>query len=259
MKLVSWNVNGIRAITKNGFAEWLEATDPDVLCLQEIRAGWHEVDKSLWAKLNDRYDVCWFPSTVKKGYAGSATLSRKGLGFSHTRGLGLPDFDGEGRMVVSTHAGFTLLAGYFPNAGEELARLPFKRTFAKELARIVKERHARGEKVVVVGDMNVAPEELDLARPAANRKTAGFTDEEREDFRGYLAAGLKDIFRERNPGKAEQYTWWSARGGARSRNIGWRIDLFLVSEALVPAVRDAQLHPTVVGSDHCPISLELAL
>lgn len=257
MKIYSWNVNGIRAVLKQGFLDWLRQANPDVLNLQEIRAEWLQVDLAARLEIEERYDVCWFPATAKKGYAGSATLSRKGLPFQHERGLGLADYDAEGRIVVSKHPEFTLIAGYFPNASEGLVRLPFKRNFAADLARIVEERHRLGERLIVVGDLNVAPEEIDLANPTTNRRTAGFTDEEREDFRGYLATGLVDVFRERHPNERGLYTWWSARGGARSRNIGWRIDIFLVSRDLVPRVRDVQIHAGELGSDHCPISLDL--
>lgn len=259
MKIVSWNVNGMRSVVRKGFDACLRDLAPDVLCLQEVRAEWQEVPEGHRASLGREYDVCWFACQRKKGYAGSATLSRRGLPFTHAPGLGLSDYDCEGRIVVSTHPAFTLIAGYFPNASAELVRLPYKRAFARDLARIVRERHARGERLIVVGDLNVAPEEIDLARPAANRMNPGFTDEEREDFRGYLAAGLVDVLRERNPGVPGLYTWWAQRGGARTRNVGWRIDLFLVSRELVPLVRDVRIHPEILGSDHCPISLELDL
>jgi exodeoxyribonuclease-3 len=257
MKIVSWNVNGMRAVARKGFDAFVQKLAPDVLCLQEVRAEWGEVPAEQRQALERAYDVCWFPCRRKKGYAGSATLSRSGLPFEHAPGLGAEEYDCEGRIVVSKHPSFTLIAGYFPNASAELVRLPYKRAFARDLARVVRERHERGERLVVVGDMNVAPEEIDLARPAANRMNPGFTDEEREDFRGYLAAGLVDVLRERNPGVPGLYTWWAARGGARTRNVGWRIDLFLVSRELLPSVRDVRIHPDVYGSDHCPISLEL--
>ncbi len=259
MKIVSWNVNGVRAALKAGFLDWFRATDPDVLSLQEIRADWLDLDPVTRSELEAKHEVCWFPASSKKGYSGAATLSRRGLGFTHTRGLGLPAYDAEGRMIVSERPDLTLVAGYFPNAAAELARLDFKRSFSRDLTKILKERHANRERLVVVGDMNVAPEEIDLANPKTNRKNPGFTDEEREDFRGYLGAGLRDVFRERNPSTAGLYTWWSQRGGARAKNVGWRIDIFLVSEALLPHVTDARIHPEVKGSDHCPISLELAL
>lgn len=257
MKIVSWNVNGFRSALKAGFLDWFTATNPDVLSLQEIRAGWEELDRFTRDELTARHDVSWFPATSKKGYAGSATLTRKGLGFTHTQGLGIADYDVEGRMIVSAHPAFTFIAGYFPNAAQELVRLPYKRQFSADLAKIMAERHARGEKLVVVGDMNVAPEEIDLANPKTNRKNPGFTDEERADFKKYLEAGVVDVFRERHPNEKGLYTWWSQRGAARAKNVGWRIDIFLVSEGLVPKVTDAAIHPDVKGSDHCPISLTL--
>jgi len=257
MKLVSWNINGFRSALKNGFMDWLEATDPDVLSLQEIRAEWEQVDLGVRSALESSYDLCWFPATRKKGYAGSATLTRKGLGWQHTPGLGIEDYDCEGRIIQSDLGDLTLLAGYFPNASSGLVRLPYKRQFARDLAERVRQLHAQGRQVILTGDMNVAPEEIDLARPKDNRLSPGFTDEEREDFQGYLASGLRDVMRERNPGAPGLYTWWSQRGGARAKNVGWRIDLFLVSEGLLPRVKEATLHPDTLGSDHCPISLEL--
>jgi len=257
VKFVSWNINGFRSAIKNGFMDWLEAADPDVLSLQEIRAEWEQVDLGVRQLLEANYDICWFPATRKKGYAGSATLSRKGLGWSHAPGLGIEDYDCEGRIIQSELGDLTLLAGYFPNASAGLVRLPYKRQFANDLADRVRQLHAQGRKVIVTGDMNVAPEEIDLARPKDNRMNPGFTDEEREDFRGYLAAGLRDVLRDRNPATPELYTWWSQRGGARAKNIGWRIDLFLVSESLMDRVKEARIHPEIQGSDHCPISLEL--
>lgn len=257
MRIYSWNVNGFRSVLKSGFLDWLRRTEPDVLNLQEIRAEWSQIDAAVREEIEAEYEVCWFPAVSKKGYAGAATLSRKGINATHKPGLGIEDYDREGRIIESALGGVTLLAGYFPNASAELVRLPFKRQFSRALSGIVRARHARGEGLIVVGDVNCAPEEIDLANPASNRKSPGFTDEEREDFRGYLAEGLVDVFRERNAGVKGLYTWWSQRGGARSRNVGWRIDIFLVSETLLPRVREVKIHPDVKGSDHCPISLEL--
>lgn len=258
MRFYSWNINGFRAVLKKGFMDWLEAADPDVLSLQEIRCEWEEVDLGVRRQLESAFDVCWFPSSSKKGYAGSATLARKELGFSHRKGLGIPEVDAEGRMIESTRGDLSFIAGYFPNASAGLARLPFKRTFAKDLAAILKQRHKDGRRVLLAGDMNVAPQEIDLARPKDNVQNPGFTPEEREDFQLYLKAGMVDVLRERNPGVPGLYTWWTQRGGAREKNVGWRIDLFLASTALVGSVREASIHADVKGSDHCPISLELA-
>ncbi|MBS1767453.1 MAG: exodeoxyribonuclease III [Acidobacteria bacterium] len=257
MKFVSWNVNGFRAVLKKGFMDWLEAADPDVLNLQEIRCEWDEIDRDVRKQLESAYDICWFPATSKKGYAGATTLSKKELGFSHAKGLGIEAYDQEGRMIVSTKGDLVLVAGYFPNASQGLVRLPFKRQFARDLAALVTKLHKEGKRVIVTGDMNVAPEEIDLARPKDNAKNPGFTPEEREDFKLYLGAGLHDVLRERNPGTPGLYTWWTARGGAREKNVGWRIDLFLASTALLPQIQDATIHADILGSDHCPISLTL--
>lgn len=257
MRFYSWNVNGFRAVLKKGFMDWLETADPDVISLQEIRCEWEEVDLGVRRQLESAYDVCWFPATSKKGYAGAATLARKELGFTHHRGLGIPEVDAEGRMIESTLGDLSFIAGYFPNASAGLVRLPFKRKFARDLAAILKQRHKAGQRVLLAGDMNVAPQEIDLARPKDNVQNPGFTPEEREDFQGYLKAGMVDVLRERNPGVPGMYTWWTQRGGAREKNVGWRIDLFLASATLAGAVKAAAIHADVRGSDHCPISLDL--
>ena len=161
-------------------------------------------------------------------------------------------------MVQSTQGDLVFIGGYFPNASTGLVRLDYKRSFAKHLADHVRALHASGKQVILTGDMNVAPEEIDLARPKDNRMNPGFTDEEREDFKLYLAAGLHDVLRERNPDTPGLYTWWTQRGGARGRNVGWRIDHFLVSGGLVDRVQQVSIHADALGSDHCPVSLELA-
>ena len=258
MRLYSWNVNGFRSVLKKGFMDWLEEAEPDMLSLQEIRSDWEEVDLGVRRQLESGYDICWYPATSKKGYAGSATLAKKDLGFKHTKGLGIEGYDAEGRMILSRKDKLVFIAGYFPNASQGLVRLPFKRQFARDLAALVAKHHKAGDQVILTGDMNVAPEEIDLARPKDNTKNPGFTPEEREDFKLYLGAGLADVLRERNPEVPGLYTWWTARGGARERNVGWRIDLFLASRDLLNQVKDARIHADVLGSDHCPISLELA-
>jgi exodeoxyribonuclease-3 len=259
LKCYSWNVNGFRSVLGKGFMDWLEAADPDLINLQEIRAQWDELDLGVRRALESAFDVCWFPSSAKKGYAGSATLARRELGFTHHPGLGIEAYDQEGRIIISRRGQLTFIGGYFPNASSGLVRLPFKRQFARDLAALIRARHALGEQVILTGDMNVAPEPIDLARPDDNHASPGFTDAEREDFRSYLAEDLVDVLRERNPGAPGLYTWWTARGGARGRNVGWRIDHFLVSRSLVAQVDAVTIHADVMGSDHCPVSLELHL
>jgi exodeoxyribonuclease-3 len=257
MRFYTWNVNGFRAALKKGFMDWLEATDPDVISLQEIRCEWEEVELAVRRQLESAYDICWFPARSKKGYAGSATLSRKELGFTHTQGMGIEAYDQEGRVVQSAHGDLVFIGGYFPNASAGLVRLDYKRAFARDLAAHVKSLHAKGKQVIVTGDMNVAPEEIDLARPKDNRTNPGFTDEERADFKLYLGAGLHDVLRERNPDTPGLYTWWTQRGGARAKNVGWRIDHFLVSGGLLDRVVNVEIHADAMGSDHCPVSLTL--
>jgi len=257
MRFFSWNVNGFRAAIKKGFMDWLEETDPDVLCLQEIRCEWDEIDLSVRKIIENAYEVCWFPARSKKGYAGSATLTKRGDSWKHQKGLGIPDFDAEGRIIVSKKGDLVLLGGYFPNASTGLIRLPYKRAFARAIADRVKTEHLAGNNVIVVGDMNVAPQEIDLARPKDNVGNPGFTHEEREDFQEYLKAGLVDILRKRNPDVPGLYTWWTQRGRAREKNVGWRIDIFLVSQPLAERVECAAIHSDTHGSDHCPISLRL--
>jgi exodeoxyribonuclease-3 len=237
--------------------DWLEESDPDMLCLQEIRCEWGEIDLAVRKVLENASEICWFPASSKKGYAGSATLAKHGLGWKHQKGLGIPEYDAEGRMIVSRKGGLVLLAGYFPNASAGLVRLPYKRAFAKDIAGLVKAEHAAKHNVILAGDMNVAPQEIDLARPKDNVNNPGFTKEEREDFQGYLNAGLVDILRDRNPGVPGLYTWWTQRGGARERNVGWRIDLFLVSQSIAKLVKGTAIHKDAYGSDHCPTSLEI--
>lgn len=258
MRFYTWNVNGFRAALKKGFMDWLEGADPDVISLQEIRCEWEEIDLGVRRQLESAFEVSWFPARSKKGYSGAATLSKKELGFTHAQGLGIEAYDQEGRVLQSTLGDLVFIGGYFPNASAGLVRLDFKRAFARDLANHVQALHDQGKQVIVTGDMNVAPEEIDLARPKDNRTNPGFTDEERADFKLYLAAGLHDVLRERNPDTPGLYTWWTQRGGARAKNVGWRIDHFLVSTGLLNRVKQVQIHPEAMGSDHCPVSLELA-
>jgi len=161
----TWNVNGFRSALGKGFMDWLEQADPDLLSLQEIRAQWDEVDLGVRRALESAFDICWYPCVSKKGYAGSATLSKRELGFSHTRGLGIEAYDQEGRIIISTRGDLAFIGGYFPNASAGLVRLPFKRQFARDLAAVIRARHALGQSVILTGDMNVAPEPIDRPGP----------------------------------------------------------------------------------------------
>lgn len=256
MRIASWNVNGLRACERNGFTDWLTAVEPDVVCLQEVRAEREQLSPACAEP--DGYHPTFHPCKVKKGYSGVATWAREAPAATRT-GLGEPAFDDEGRLIVTEHAGFSLYNGYFPNGSRDLSRVPFKLAFYEALMAELRERLAAGDRIVVCGDLNTAHTELDLANPKANVGTTGFLPEEREVLGRLLDLGLVDVFRLRHPGEKGHYTWWSNRPGVRERNIGWRIDYFLVSENLVPHVVDVRHQPEVRGSDHCPVVLELAL
>lgn len=252
MKFLSWNVNGLRACLKKGFAESVRAEDPDFLCLQETRLGGDPPEIGL-PGLPHRI----FHSAEKPGYAGTALLAREkplSVGFD----LGSPDLAGEGRAIAAEFPEFYLVTAYVPNSQNELRRLDFRCGRWEPRARECLARLARKKPVVYCGDLNVAHREIDIARPKENRRSAGFTDEERSAMDELLAAGFVDTFRLLHPDEEHRYSWWSYRGGARRRNVGWRLDYFLVSKSVADRIVDADILDRVEGSDHCPVRLELA-
>ena len=251
MRIISWNVNGIRAVENKGFWDWFEEARPDVLCLQETKAQPEQVSERLRGPAG--YQTYWH-SAERKGYSGVATFSRGPV--SVQRGLGVPEFDLEGRVLISEHDGFSLLNCYMPNGKQSQERLDYKLRFYAALLDYCDQQHAAGRHLVICGDVNTAHKEIDLARPKENEKISGFLPEEREWIDRYLAHGFVDAFREFHP-EPDQYTWWSYITRARDRNIGWRIDYFLVSEGLMPRVQDCIIMADVMGSDHCPIALDL--
>ena len=254
MKLISWNVNGIRAVARKiAFQEWLATTAPDVLCLQETRALTEQVPEAL--RDPPGYHAFW-NAAERKGYSGVATLSRTEPAAVET-GFGIDEFDVEGRVLMTAFPGFKLLNVYFPNGGRKLERLEFKLRFYEAFLAYCDALHAQGERLIVCGDYNTAHRPIDLARPKRNAKTSGFLEEERAWIDAYLEHGFVDAWRARNPEAEGQYTWWMYMRNARERNIGWRIDYFLISETLMPAVSGAGILSDVRGSDHCPIVLEL--
>lgn len=257
LKIFSWNVNGFRSILKKNFMGFLEEFDPDVLCLQEVRSEWEEIDVEFRRQILNEYDVCWFPSSIKKGYSGTAVFSRKSLLAHHQSGVGDSRFDDEGRIINTFCSDLHLISGYFPNASSELKRLDYKRAFSKLLCKNIKVAMKKNKNLIVVGDLNVAPEPIDLANPNSNHSNPGFTPEEREDFKEYISLGLIDIHRDRHQNTPEIYTWWSNRTGARARNVGWRIDIFLLSRSLIDRITETTIHSKILGSDHCPISIEI--
>jgi exodeoxyribonuclease-3 len=251
MKLISWNVNGVRAALKKGAADYFEKVGADVICLQETKAHPGDVQHVVWPR---GYDVFW-NSADKKGYSGTVIFTRvKPLGV--TLGLGKADHDREGRVITAEFADFFLVNVYQPNSQRGLTRLAYRTqewdpVFLKFLKKL-----ERRKPVIFCGDLNVAHTEIDLANPRSNRRNAGFTDEERENFSRLLARGFVDTFREFEKGPGH-YSWWSQMGDCRARNIGWRVDYFVASEQLRPALKRAWISPEVMGSDHCPVGLEI--
>ena len=250
MHIVSWNVNGIRACLRKGGGEWLSTCGADIICLQETRALPDQVDLDI-----PGYESYWNPAR-KPGYSGIAVYT-KHEPRDVTLGLGTPDLDTEGRVLTLEMDDLYVVTVYTPNSQRELARLAYRQhTWDPTFLAYTQELNAR-KPVVFCGDLNVSHREIDLANPKSNRRNAGFTDEERAGFDNILAAGFVDSFREFESG-AGHYSWWSNRSGARERNVGWRIDYVLVSEGLRPRLEAAAIHPEVMGSDHCPVSVRLA-
>ncbi len=250
MKLISWNVNGLRAVLRRNFLEYLDTERPDVLCLQEIRCGPNDVEQ-LWPV---RYTTYWNPAH-KKGYAGTALFTRA-RPLSVSTGIGVAAHDREGRVLTAEFADFYLVNVYVPNSQRELTRLSYRQRWDRDFLRYLKKLERR-KPVIFCGDLNVAHTELDLANPKANIHNHGFTPEERAGFSALLRAGFLDTLREFEKGGGH-YTWWSPMGGARARNVGWRIDYFLISKSLRPRLKRAFIRSEMQGSDHCPVGIELA-
>lgn len=252
MKLISWNVNGIRAALNKDFVAYVETQQPDILCVQETKAHPDQVEHPVLAS----YHECW-NSAEKKGYSGTAVFS-KTEALNVTQGIGIPEHDNEGRVLTLEYPDFYLVNVYTPNSQNELRRLPYRQSWdAAFLAHLVELEKTKP--VIFTGDLNVAHQEIDLARPKQNRRNPGFSDEERAGFDNILAAGFIDTFRHLHPDEEGRYSWWSYRAGARGNNVGWRIDYFCISPQLLPALRDADIHSDTLGSDHCPVVLELEL
>jgi len=250
MKLISWNVNGLRAVLRKSFVDYLAAEDPDILCLQESRCGPDDVEQ-LWPAT---YTTYW-NTAAKKGYAGTVIFTKR-RPMEITTGVGLAQHDREGRVLTAEFAGFFLVNVYVPNSQRELTRLPYRQQWDRDFLRYLKKLERR-KPVIFCGDLNVAHTELDLANPKANVKNHGFTPEERAGFSAFVRAGFVDTFREFEK-DGGHYSWWSPLAGARARNVGWRIDYFLISALLRPRLKQAFIRAEVLGSDHCPVGIELA-
>jgi exodeoxyribonuclease-3 len=253
MKVVTWNVNGIRAVQKKGFLKWFEKEKPDVLCLQEIKAKPEQLDEFL-LKVKDYHAV--FNSAERPGYSGTAIYSREKPDEIWT-GIGDKTADSEGRVVGVKFGNLHVISAYFPNSQPEGVRLDFKIGFVDKITKKLKGLVAKKQDIVLTGDYNIAHHEIDLARPDDNHESPGFFPSEREAMTRFLKAGFVDCFRQANPKKAEQYTWWSFRTAARERNVGWRIDYCNVNTSLHARVKRNWISPDVMGSDHCPVGIEL--
>lgn len=254
-RLYSWNVNGLRAQAGKGFSDWLQATQPDILGLQEIKCQPEQLEETL--RQPEGYHTYW-AAAERKGYSGVALFTRQEP-LAVQAGLGVADFDREGRAIIAEYPSFFYINVYVPNGGRDLSRVPFKMAFNESLLATCDRLRKRGKPVIFCGDINTAHQEIDLARPRQNRRHTGFLPEERAWIDKVVARGYADTFRTCYPEQSGAYTWWSYIGKARARNIGWRLDYFFVSAGIVPAVVDAAIHAEVRGSDHCPVSLVLDL
>lgn len=253
VKLLSWNVNSIRSLKAKGFLTWLQKESPDVLCLQETKVQPDQVDDEL--RLPSGYHTYWNAPKERKGYAGVATFTKaEPLKISY--GLGIEKFDVEGRVIITEHPAFTLFNVYFPNGKASPERLKFKMDFYDAFLDFVTPLQAKGDKLVVCGDVNTAHTEIDLARPKENAKYSGFLPEERVWIDKFIASGFIDTFRHFNKEPA-QYSWWDLKTRARERNVGWRIDYFFITENLLPSLKSAFIMSDVMGADHCPVGIML--
>lgn len=249
MKLVSWNVNGLRACAGKGFAESFAGLDADYFSLQETKLQPGQINLEF-----EGYKSFW-NSAEKKGYSGTAVYARRAP-LSVSYGMGIDRHDHEGRVITIEDEQFFLVTVYTPNSQDGLRRLDYRMEWDDAFREYVLELNSR-KPVVICGDMNVAHEEIDLKNPKTNRRNAGFTDEERAKFSTLLESGFTDTFRHLNPGLEGAYSWWSYRFHAREKNAGWRIDYYLISDSLLPKLRNARIHAGIMGSDHCPVELEL--
>ena len=251
MKFISWNVNGLRACMGKGFQDFFNEMDADFFCLQETKLQEGQITLPL-----PGYHQFW-NYAEKKGYSGTAIFAKEEP-LSVTYGVGVPELDTEGRLITLEYPSFYLITCYTPNAQRELARIDHRLRWDEAFRTYLKELDSR-KGVIVCGDLNVAHQEIDLKNPKSNRGSAGFSDEERESFGKLLEAGFTDSFRHLNPDAGGAYTWWSYMFKARQNNAGWRIDYFLVSDRLAPHIEDTPIYSDILGSDHCPVGLQINL
>lgn len=251
MKLISWNVNGLRACMKKGFEDFFKESDADIFCVQETKLQEGQIDFC-----PEGYE-CYWNYAEKKGYSGTAVFTKK-KPLEVVYGIGIDEHDHEGRVITLEYEDFYFVTVYTPNSQSELARLDYRMRWEDAFRDYLKELDAH-KPVIVTGDMNVAHEEIDLKNPKTNKKNAGFTQEERDKFTELLDAGFVDSFRYFYPDKTGAYSWWSYRFKAREKDAGWRIDYFVVSERIKEQMKDALIYKEVMGSDHCPVGLEIEI
>jgi exodeoxyribonuclease-3 len=253
MKIVSWNVNGIRAAERKGFLDWLHANQPDIVGLQEVKASPEQLSDALRAP--EGYHSVWAPAE-RKGYSGVALLSRQAPR-SVQLGLGIPEFDREGRTLIADFEDFVFITTYIPNGGNDHGRVPFKMGYKAALLATCERLRGQGRSVIFCGDLNTAHREIDLARPRENRNITGFLPVERTWLDALVGLGWIDTFRHVHGDVPGAYSWWTVRLDARARNVGWRIDYAFASPDLADRILDATIHREVEGSDHCPVSVTL--
>jgi len=253
MKLVSWNVNGIRAIVKKDFQKSVKELDADIICLQETKANTEQVKIALG--LLDGYQIYANASKARKGYSGTAILSREEP-LEVKYDMGVEEHDQEGRVIAAEYTDFFVVTAYVPNSGNELVRLGYRSQWDKDFLQYLRDLESK-KAVIVCGDFNVAHEPIDLARPKANyNKSAGYTQKEIDGFKRFIDHGFVDTFRNMYPEEVK-YSWWSYRAGAREKNVGWRIDYFLVSKSFLPNVKETFILNEYHGSDHCPLGIAI--
>ena len=255
MKLISWNVNGLRAVINKGFTDFFNSIDADVFCIQETKMQEEQIDNNI-KEIFKEYNKYW-NSAEKKGYSGTAVFS-KVKPLNVTYGIGVAEHDKEGRIITLEFDKFYLVNCYTPNSKRELERLNYRMTWEDEIRKYLLQLNT-SKPVIMCGDLNVAHEEIDLKNPKTNRRNAGFTEEERNKMTELLNAGFTDTFRYLYPDKTECYSWWSYMFHAREKNAGWRIDYFIVSNSLRDKIQESNIYSDVMGSDHCPVGLDIEI
>ena len=249
MKLISWNVNGIRACINKGFKDFFNEIDADIFCIQETKCQKDQID------LEFKGYTSYWNSAEKKGYSGTAIFTKQ-KPISVTYGIGIEEHDKEGRVITLEFEKFYMINIYTPNSKRELERLEYRQIWEDEIRKYMLKLN-KNKPVIMCGDLNVAHKEIDLKNPKTNRHNAGFTDEERNKMTELLDAGFVDTFRVLYPEKENAYSWWSYMGHAREKNVGWRIDYFIVSKSIENCIKEAKIHSEIFGSDHCPVELEI--